>query len=284
MKKLLLFFLLTNCSPLLSNAQKSFCVDVSMNRDTILYGVQDSTGNPAEGSDFILQGPIYPINTFITNGLNTGLLIGGIPAFPSEQIGWFISRGWFIQNPAATEGILALTKQIFLIQTEYEGLQPFQIILSGNEPAALNDTTERAIIGTTDELMTFRGQAVQVNVGKNLTDGFNATFCFEMINLLDSIVSTKTIQKEVPPVALAIRPNPATNQITLDVENASKPFQGEIIIMDLLGRTLIRDTWLLQQDSNSKMINTSNLQHGIYLILLREQNEIIGTQKLVITK
>jgi Secretion system C-terminal sorting domain len=286
MKKLLLLFYSLLLLPIILSAQDiQFCVDVSMNRDTMFFGVADSTNtnNPAEGSDFVIQGPIYRAGTFSLNGNDSGLLDGGDSEFPNQKIGHYISRGWFIQDPQDTDGILALTKQVFFIDTEYQGLQPFQLVVSGKEPAALNDPITRAIIGATDELMTFRGQAIQENVGINTTDGFNTTFCFGMINLIEP-VSAKTIQEKEFSVEMALFPNPATSQITVNVDNTSNPFQGQIMIMDLLGRSLIEDSWFLHEEENSKMLNTSMLQPGMYLVLLKDQNNIISSQKLIISK
>lgn len=284
MKKILLLFFSIFLTPILIIAQDiQFCVDVSMNRDTLFFGAQDSLGNPATGSDFVIQGPIYPVGTFQINGYDSGLLEGGTPEFEEEKIGYYMSRGWFIQNPAAAEGMQSMTKQIFLIDSVYLGFQPFQIVLSGKEPAALNYPVERTIIGTTDEFMTYRGEAVQVNVGKNITDGFNTTFCFKMINLVGP-VSVKTIRESNLAVIMSVFPNPATDQITIKVDNSSNPFQGQIILMDLLGRSLMEDIWFLHEKENLKTVDVSRLQPGMYLVLLRDQNNVVSSQKLIITK
>ncbi len=283
MKKILLLFFSFFLTPILIIAQDvQFCVDVSMNRDSMFFGVQDSLGNPAIGSDYIIQGPVYPAGTFQLKGFDKGLVGGGVPEFPDLQIGYYMSRGWVVQDVSTTQGIHALTTQLFFIDKEYAGLQPFQIILSGREPAALNEPIYRAVVGATDELRFSRGEGAHVNVGKNITDGFNATICFGVLDF-SQLVSVKPIHNSEI-ASLGVFPNPATSQITLKVDRILNLVETQVLIFDLPGRMMLKENWMLYPGSNSRAIDISSLQPGMYLVLLKDMNNLIASQKLVITK
>jgi hypothetical protein len=77
---------------------------------------------------------------------------------------------------------------------------------------------------------------------------------------------------------LTIYPNPATNQITIKVNETSDNF-GKIYIYNMFG-SLIQTEEINQ---NLQQINTSNLSNGIYLITY-ENNGLKQNQKLLIQK
>lgn len=77
---------------------------------------------------------------------------------------------------------------------------------------------------------------------------------------------------------LTIYPNPATNQITIKVNENSDNF-GTIYIYNMFG-SLIQTEKIHQ---NLQQLNTSNLSNGIYLITY-ENNGLKYNQRLIIQK
>ena len=65
-------------------------------------------------------------------------------------------------------------------------------------------------------------------------------------------------------------PNPVQNQVTLVLENNKDPLETTIQLFNNLGKRVHTQMMILEQGSNFIKINTSNLQEGLYIILLSE--------------
>lgn len=125
-------------------------------------------GMPAHGNVFITEGYIYPKGTL--NGSN-GVLANGEPEFPEKVIGTWICRGWFIGDGAHTKsGAWVITTQVYNFGTEL-GLET--LVLEGYELADVNVPIQRAVTGGTGRYQLADGQANQVFLGLNATEGVN---------------------------------------------------------------------------------------------------------------
>jgi Secretion system C-terminal sorting domain len=67
-----------------------------------------------------------------------------------------------------------------------------------------------------------------------------------------------------------IYPNPATDVLNIETDNELKSAE----IYSLLGQKVLT--------SNSKQINVSSLAKGIYMVRIENENNAVGTQKLII--
>ena len=109
-------------------------------------------------------------------------------------------------------------------------------------------------------------------------DGVDTVYNCEILKFADQEVAATTLATEDFELANAFRmfPNPASNKVTLEINNVS--FNSiKVSIYDLAGR-LIQQT---KQSENSFIINTSAFTKGLYLIQLkRDENKTVVTKKL----
>ncbi|MEM1253364.1 MAG: hypothetical protein AAGI69_13100 [Cyanobacteria bacterium P01_H01_bin.21] len=131
-----------------------------------------SNGFPAYGNSFVTQGYIYPAGTLNgTNGVNPD----GSPEFPNLVQGRWVCRGWFINEDGAvaTSGEFVITHQLYNFGSE---LGSETIVSDGWELANVGEPVARAITGGTGRFSKVGGEAVQVFLGFNATEGVNLTF------------------------------------------------------------------------------------------------------------
>jgi hypothetical protein len=77
---------------------------------------------------------------------------------------------------------------------------------------------------------------------------------------------------------LSIFPNPASNQVNITIRESIT--NAEIIIYDLLGKKVYSE----KPKSNFKTtINTSQLQSGMYNVILKSNEKLITSKKLIIS-
>ena len=77
-----------------------------------------------------------------------------------------------------------------------------------------------------------------------------------------------------------IAPNPAINSVTFEYKNII--VQTDIAIYDLTGRCI--KTYNITENSGSIVVDTSTYAAGVYVVLLRNNNEILLQKKLIIQK
>ena len=126
-------------------------------------------GFPAYGNSFITQGYIYRAGTL--NGSN-GVNEDGSPEFPERVLGTWVCRGWFVNEDGAVaeSGALVITSQTFNFGEEFGNEM---IVTDGFELAEVGVPVNRAITGGTGRFRRGLGQATQVFLGVNGTEGFN---------------------------------------------------------------------------------------------------------------
>lgn len=138
-----------------------------------------ASGLPDYGNPFVTQGYIYPAGTLDGhNGVNPN----GSPEFPDKVIGEWTCRGYFIGNGAETvSGPLVITTQLY----DFYKTRGFEenkqsthrnLISEGYELADIGVTGRRAITGGTGRFRHAGGEARQVLIGLNASEGVNLRF------------------------------------------------------------------------------------------------------------
>ena len=137
------------------------------------------SGFPAYGNAFVTQGYIYPAGTL---GADDGVNPNGSHEFPEKVIGEWTCRGYFIGNGAETvTGPWVITTQHydFYKQRGYaENKQSTELNLvsDGYELVDIDVPGKRAITGGTGRFKRAAGEAVQVLLGHNASEGVNIRF------------------------------------------------------------------------------------------------------------
>ncbi|MDX1523018.1 MAG: hypothetical protein R3264_15440 [Anaerolineae bacterium] len=141
--------------------------------------VFEDDGYPAYGNAFITQGFIYPKGTL--NGSN-GVIVDDegnvLPEFPDKVIGEWTCRGYFVGDAAhAQSGPWVITTQIYNFGEEYGHST---IVTDGYELSDVGVPINRAVTGGTGEYSRITGQAEQIFLGFNASEGVNLTFSLEV--------------------------------------------------------------------------------------------------------
>ncbi len=161
------------------SSSHSFLIDVSCDGNTFVFtGPETPNGNPDNGAAFVVQGVIYPAGTLADP--NSGLLADGTPQFPSQVLGTWTCRGYFIN-----EGLETPTGQFVVTTQTYDfGGEPFSgapsLTSDGPELIDLGVPFARAVTGGTGFFRGVGGQVIQVAIGNNATGLFNFRFRFDL--------------------------------------------------------------------------------------------------------
>jgi hypothetical protein len=137
----------------------------------------DADGMPGYGTSFVTHGYLYPAGTLSeSNGVNAD----GSPEFPDRVLGEWICRGWFVgEGLLTTTGAVVVTSQLYSF-----GNTPGEAMLSsdGYELADVGVEVARAITGGTGPFIGAGGEARQVLLGLNATEGVNLQYELELVS------------------------------------------------------------------------------------------------------
>ncbi|MBP1645411.1 MAG: family metalloprotease domain protein [Bacteroidetes bacterium] len=126
---------------------------------------------------------------------------------------------------------------------------------------------------TISQILTDQGQyqyRVRVRNGACPSKTTSPVTIYAKIGLFDIDVNS---------INFNIYPNPSKGEFTLDLSLANKD-KVDVQIINLLGKTVY-----VKENVNSKtQINVSSLENGTYILILKDEDEIIGKKQLVITK
>jgi hypothetical protein len=135
----------------------------------------DGDGMPGYGTSFVTHGYLYPAGTLSeSNGVNAD----GSPEFPDQVLGEWICRGWFVgEGMRTTTGAMVVTSQLYSF-----GDTPGEAMLSsdGYELADVGVEVARAITGGTGSFVGAGGEARQILLGFNATEGVNLQYELEL--------------------------------------------------------------------------------------------------------
>jgi len=82
--------------------------------------------------------------------------------------------------------------------------------------------------------------------------------------------------------SIAIYPNPTNGMVTVELYTLDQKMV-QISLVDLLGKTVLENTFTFDQGLIKKTINLDHLNNGLYLIKLESEGKMY-TEKLVIDK
>jgi hypothetical protein len=135
----------------------------------------DGDGLPGYGTSFVTHGYLYPAGTLSEiNGVNAD----GSPEFPDQVLGEWVCRGWFVgEGMRTTTGAIVVTSQLYTF-----GDTPGEAMLSsdGYELADVGVEVARAITGGTGSFAGAGGEARQILLGLNATEGVNLRYELEL--------------------------------------------------------------------------------------------------------
>ena len=170
---------MTGLSKVTSKAQGDATLElnVSVNANSFVFqGPTHADGSPAFGATFLVEGVIYPENTFDDRGMQSGLFASGAAEFPELVLGKWLCYGTFVSDGAHTaEGQPDVsTTQVFDFDPENPGNST--LLTHGYEVVGFNNPFKRALQGGTGIYSAFRGQMFQTILSTNGTGAGNVRF------------------------------------------------------------------------------------------------------------
>ena len=81
---------------------------------------------------------------------------------------------------------------------------------------------------------------------------------------------------------IVVHPNPFVSDIDITATNVETPFNGQVLLLDNLGRELINKEFMFGAGDNSLNIDgLENLPEGVYVILIKKDGKIHTSRKVV---
>ncbi len=172
-----------------------------------------------------------------------------------------------------------------------------QIILSnlpGDYDVALYKSDGKTLLrksentGTASETITYNNAAAATYIIKvyGKSGAYSATSCYTLTASISGTIfrfeSGNAGQESVISEDLLLYPNPASNTVTVSFNSVASE-DVEISIYDLTGRMVNTGIFKAAEGVNASVINVSNLSKGIYIVALKNADDLL-TKKLIIDK
>jgi len=141
-------------------------------------------------------------------------------------------------------------------------------LMDSNDPFK-TPNSKRANVGNSITVFGAKGEAYQRDfVGKTIA--------------CDLSVPLK-IEKPLPvlPATPKLYPNPAVDQISVELQWESTVTQGELVVLDFNGREVLTQTISLTKGNNILDMNIKNLPSGLFTVELRQQNQSMIINRFV---
>lgn len=104
---------------------------------------------------------------------------------------------------------------------------------------------------------------------------------------MDANITSLTGVNDISPAAaskIRIYPNPVKNNLTINLSVIETSLLS-VELKDLLGKTIFYTDYLPTNIGNQTInINLPDFNNGVYLLIISQQSEIIGSQKLIISR
>ena len=102
----------------------------------------------------------------------------------------------------------------------------------------------------------------------------------DMIVGVEEVPSTDQFRESQEKVSIHIHPNPAKNQVIISLENTSK-FSGiQMSVYNQTGEEIYHRK--LRNDTQEELLNINSWSSGMYFIVIRSENKIVGSAKLMV--
>lgn len=153
-----------------------------------------------------------------------------------------------------------------------------------NNPIAYNFTTGANVLSSTldltgsgmsDNALTYVGLLFRGPAGWN-DNSFNGAVSIDYIKIGTDVVTTATTAS-VDNSLISVYPNPAKDQINIDLSSMNNASDASVKIMNSNGMLVYEGN----ASNSNEIINTSSLNKGIYLVQVSAGNKI-SNKKLVI--
>lgn len=126
----------------------------------------------------------------------------------------------------------------------------------------------------------------RANVGNSITvfgaqgEAFQREFSSKVIPCNEEVPLplTKATPVETKPT---VYPNPAINQVFVEMEWLQTSTEGEMVILDMNGREVGKQTVNLEKGDNKMDLNVKNLPSGLFSIELRYQDQTMVLDRFV---
>jgi len=82
----------------------------------------------------------------------------------------------------------------------------------------------------------------------------------------------------------SLYPNPAKDKVVLQYYNALQPQNAEVSIIDLMGKTVTANSFLMAPGTGKEQISTSGFAPGVYFVSITTNDHYYSGGKLVITR
>jgi len=114
------------------------------------------------------------------------------------------------------------------------------------------------------------------------TSGGGNNILIDDINIEDTVsfISVPELSKSGE---FKIYPNPVQDNFEISL-NLSQPSEVEVMLTDIVGKTLIVKTYSLEEGQTILPVQTSALAEGLYLIQVRSKGTILHSQKIIISR
>jgi len=186
--------------------------------------------------------------------------LGGL-AFQTLDGGYVISGNTFSFGATSYNG--------YIIKTDSNGI-------SGCNEQNINlitqDITSLLVVGnhtpnvyTDSTLVVKPTQTIVRNDGDNLISN---TLCYSVVGVEENENNKRNLK---------IYPNPSTNEVTLEFEQSNSE-NTQVEIQNVLGQTIYSETLKTNIGKQTKTLDISSLNNGVYFIQLKNQNKIYSAK------
>jgi CHRD domain/Secretion system C-terminal sorting domain len=93
-------------------------------------------------------------------------------------------------------------------------------------------------------------------------------------------IPTGVYEANGQPLSVKIFPNPMSETLNLDFE-ANEDFTAQIVLTDLLGRSVFQKNQNVLRGVNALNLNTQQFANGVYFIQLKKGNQLLFTEKVI---
>jgi hypothetical protein len=91
-----------------------------------------------------------------------------------------------------------------------------------------------------------------------------------------------TAPTDVGTGGMVLHPNPFVSNIDITLTHVESSFEGQVILLDNLGREVIKREFYFEAGYNSFNIDgLESLTEGLYVILIKKDGEIYASGKMV---
>jgi Cu/Zn superoxide dismutase len=93
-------------------------------------------------------------------------------------------------------------------------------------------------------------------------------------------IPTGTYELNGQNLSVKVFPNPFDAAVNVDFES-NEDFSAQIVISDMIGRSIVQKNQNILRGANALQINTANFSNGVYFIQLKKEGRLLFSEKVV---